>query len=178
MTSQRNEWRSIVTPRGVERCAKRCSFGRRSALMLMELSERHPFRAAPQGIIRGYRMKSAFPTLQQLNARLQQQAIEMASLRASLAIQLTRIAQMQAELDALPQARKHRQSLRALLSQPRPHAGDAKPDPHKPMLNVTPLIRSLQAEATIVKALACETGRDFVATRAADRGWLCRNVTL
>jgi hypothetical protein len=42
--------------------------------------------------------------------------LQMASLRAALDIQLTRIAQMQAELDALPQARKRRQLLRALLT--------------------------------------------------------------
>jgi hypothetical protein len=63
------------------------------------------------------------PTLQKLDARLDEQALELATLRAALDIQLTRIAQMQAELDVLPQARKRRQSLRARLTQPPAHTG-------------------------------------------------------
>ena len=62
--------------------------------------------------------KSALPSLEQLDARLHEQTVEMASLRACLDIQFKRIAQMQAELDVLPQARRRRQSLLALLIQP------------------------------------------------------------
>ena len=62
-------------------------------------------------------MKCPVPTLKQVQAHLHEQSLQMASLRAALDIQLTRIAQIQAELDALPQARKRRQLLRALLSE-------------------------------------------------------------
>ena len=61
-------------------------------------------------------MKVSVPTLKQVQAHLHEHSLQMASLRAALDIQLTRIAQMQAELDALPQARKRRQVLRALLT--------------------------------------------------------------
>ena len=63
-------------------------------------------------------MKHSVPTLKQVQAHLHEHSLQMASLRAALDIQLTRIAQMQAELDALPQARKRRQVLRALLTRP------------------------------------------------------------
>jgi septal ring factor EnvC (AmiA/AmiB activator) len=54
-------------------------------------------------------MKSVLPTqLQQLDARVRE-------LEAAFDIQEKRIAEMQAELDALPQARKRRRSLRTLL---------------------------------------------------------------
>jgi multidrug resistance efflux pump len=56
------------------------------------------------------------PTLKQLQAHLHEHSLQMASLRAALDVQVTRIAQMQAELDVLPQARKRRQLLRALLT--------------------------------------------------------------
>jgi hypothetical protein len=52
---------------------------------------------------------------QQLEARLQEQALEMANLRTALDVQFKRIAQLQAELDVLPHARKRRSKLRALL---------------------------------------------------------------
>jgi len=55
-------------------------------------------------------------TLKQLQARLHEHSLQMATLRAALDIQLTRIAQMQAELDLLPHARKRRLLLRALLT--------------------------------------------------------------
>ena len=51
------------------------------------------------------------------DARLHEHSIEMEALRAALDIQSKRIAQMQAELDILPQARKRRELLRALLNQ-------------------------------------------------------------
>jgi multidrug resistance efflux pump len=60
--------------------------------------------------------KFSVPTLKQLQAHLHEHSLQMASLRAALDIQVTRIAQMQAELDVLPQARKRRQLLRALLT--------------------------------------------------------------
>jgi len=53
-------------------------------------------------------MKSPPMTLQQLTARVEEQALETAALRSALAIQFTRIAQMQALLDAIPAARKAR----------------------------------------------------------------------
>ena len=61
-------------------------------------------------------MKYSVPTLKQVQAHLHEHSLQMASLRAALDIQLTRIAQMQAELDALPQARKRRRLLRVLLT--------------------------------------------------------------
>ena len=60
--------------------------------------------------------KFSVPTLKQLQAHLHEHSLQMASLRAALDVQVTRIAQMQAELDVLPQARKRRQLLRALLT--------------------------------------------------------------
>jgi hypothetical protein len=60
-------------------------------------------------------------TLKQLMTRLHEQGLEMATLRAALDVQFTRIAQMQAELDLLPQARRRRQTLRVLLAAPPPH---------------------------------------------------------
>jgi hypothetical protein len=60
--------------------------------------------------------KFSVPTLKQLQAHLHEHSLQMASLRAALDVQVTRIAQIQAELDVLPQARKRRQLLRALLT--------------------------------------------------------------
>jgi hypothetical protein len=67
--------------------------------------------------------KSAKTTLKQLVTRLHEQGLEMATLRAVLDVQFTRIAQMQAELDLLPYARRRRQTLRVLLAEPPPHKG-------------------------------------------------------
>jgi len=58
-------------------------------------------------------------TLQQLDARLQ-------DLQELVDIQTKRIAQMQAELDLLPVARKRRQSLRALLTEHPAHTGNGQ----------------------------------------------------
>ena len=57
-------------------------------------------------------------TLKQLDAKLQAQALLVDSLRAALDVQFKRIAEMQAELDVLPTARKRRQFLRAQLDPP------------------------------------------------------------
>ena len=65
--------------------------------------------------------KSAATTLMQLVSRLHEQALEMATLRAALDVQFTRIAQIQAELDLLPHARKRRQTLRVLLAESPSH---------------------------------------------------------
>jgi hypothetical protein len=61
----------------------------------------------------------------QLEARFQAQALELANLRVALdtmrteqITQFTRIAQMQAELDLLPHARRRRLSLSASLPVP------------------------------------------------------------
>ncbi len=62
-------------------------------------------------------------TLEQLDARLRAHALEMASLQAAFDIQTTRIAQMQAELDVLPQARKRRLLQSKLVIQPS-HTGN------------------------------------------------------
>lgn len=56
-------------------------------------------------------------TLKQLEAKLQAQALEVDNLRADLAVQFTRIAQMQAELDVMPTARTRRKTISALLQQ-------------------------------------------------------------
>jgi len=50
-------------------------------------------------------------TLAELDARLREQSLDMANLRTALDVQFKRIAQMQAELDMLPQARKRRSLL-------------------------------------------------------------------
>ena len=60
--------------------------------------------------------KLSAATLKQLQAHLHEHSLQMATLRAALDVQLTRIAQMQAELDLLPHARKRRLLLRALLT--------------------------------------------------------------
>jgi len=57
---------------------------------------------------------------QQIDARVEAQ---LAGLRAALEVQFKRIAQMQAELDVLPQARQRRNTLRELLTAA-PHNGN------------------------------------------------------
>jgi hypothetical protein len=69
-------------------------------------------------------MTKSVAMLEELVSRLREQALEMASLRAALDIQFRRIADMQAELDLLPHARRRRQTLRALLAQPPSHNGE------------------------------------------------------
>jgi hypothetical protein len=64
-------------------------------------------------------------TLEQLDARLREQSLDMANLRAALDVQFKRIAQMQAELDMLPHARKRR-SLLAGLRQAPSHNGNGR----------------------------------------------------
>jgi hypothetical protein len=64
----------------------------------------------------------------EIEARLCEQSVQIANLRAALDVQFTRIAQMQAELDGLPQARRRRQSLRALLTQQLSHNGNERHD--------------------------------------------------
>jgi hypothetical protein len=67
--------------------------------------------------------KSVATTLKQIVSRLHEQALEMASIRAALDVQFTRIAHMQAELDLLPHSHRRRQVLRALLTEPPSHHG-------------------------------------------------------
>jgi hypothetical protein len=69
-------------------------------------------------------LKSAAVTLDQVMFRLHAQAQELTTMRAILDIQFKRIAQMQAELDLLPHARRRREALRSLLTEPFPHNGD------------------------------------------------------
>jgi predicted DNA-binding ribbon-helix-helix protein len=71
---------------------------------------------------RGHMAKTSAATLRQLYDRVDEHAREMASLRSALAVQLKRIAAMQAELDVLPQARRRRETLRCLLAPLSPHA--------------------------------------------------------
>ena len=56
-------------------------------------------------------------TLKKLDAQLQEQALEVATLRSALDVQFKRIAQMQAELDMLAAARSRRKPISALLHQ-------------------------------------------------------------
>jgi hypothetical protein len=56
-------------------------------------------------------------TLKKLDARLQEQALEVATLRSALDVQFKRIAQMQAELDMLAAARSRRKPISAILHQ-------------------------------------------------------------
>lgn len=62
--------------------------------------------------------------LEELTSRVHDQARELASLRAALDIQFRRIADMQAELDLLPYARRRRQTLGALFAQVPSNNGD------------------------------------------------------
>lgn len=71
-------------------------------------------------------MKSLDPIVLQLQAKIRGHELEMAALRASLDVQLKRIAQMQAELDVLPHARKRRASLRAILDPVPSHNGNGR----------------------------------------------------
>ena len=73
-------------------------------------------------------MTKSAVTLEELASRFREQALEMATLRAALDIQFKRIADMQAELDVLPQARKRRELLRGLLSKPASHNGNHRSD--------------------------------------------------
>ena len=68
--------------------------------------------------------KSSLLTLQQLDARLQDQTLEIVALRAALEVQFTRIAHMQAELDVLPRARRRRQALKSFLTSLPSHNGN------------------------------------------------------
>jgi hypothetical protein len=61
--------------------------------------------------------KSPVTNLKQLVSRLHDQELEMAILRTAIDVQFKRIAQMQAELDQLPHARRRRQALRPLLAE-------------------------------------------------------------
>jgi uncharacterized coiled-coil protein SlyX len=70
-------------------------------------------------------MNTALGVLHEFGTRLREQALEIAHLRAALDVQFQRIAQMQAELDRLPQARKRRQSL---LTQQPSHDGNGRHD--------------------------------------------------
>ena len=51
-------------------------------------------------------------TLQQLAARLREQTVDVANLRAALDIQLNRISNMHVELGVLPRLRRRRKSVR------------------------------------------------------------------
>jgi hypothetical protein len=71
-------------------------------------------------------MTTALSALEQLAARVQEQSLDMANLRAALALQFTRIAQMQAELDALPSARRRRRFLLKLIAETPPQLRDGR----------------------------------------------------
>jgi hypothetical protein len=62
-------------------------------------------------------MTTAPSALEQLAARVEEQSLDIANLRAALALQFTRIAQMQAELDGLPSARRRRRFLLKLMAE-------------------------------------------------------------
>jgi hypothetical protein len=68
-------------------------------------------------------------TLSELQSMIRAHALELDRLRASIDIQFMRIAQMQAELDLLPHARKRRESLRSLLAQSPSPNGSLADDP-------------------------------------------------
>jgi hypothetical protein len=115
-------WRSLTQPPrasmrrvDVRSCAKRYSCDECSAVNLTGLASTS-ISEAPLTRIDECTMTKSSAMIEQLMARVHQQALEMASLRAALDIQFKRIAHMQAELDLLPHARKRRQMLRGLLS--------------------------------------------------------------
>jgi hypothetical protein len=58
--------------------------------------------------------------LLQINGRLDEQALEMTVLRKELDVQFKRIADLQAQLDVLPAARKGRAAALTLVSPSRP----------------------------------------------------------
>jgi uncharacterized coiled-coil protein SlyX len=64
--------------------------------------------------------------LRLLEARLNQQAFELATLRAAFDVQFKRIAEMQLELDRLPHARRRRQVLGRGSAEPPPHNGHGR----------------------------------------------------
>jgi hypothetical protein len=68
--------------------------------------------------------------LQEINARLDEQAEEMTGLRKAFEIQFTRIAELQAELDVSPAGRRRRNEEIHLLSFPLlpPHNGNGRRD--------------------------------------------------
>jgi hypothetical protein len=49
--------------------------------------------------------------------------LDIEAVRATLDVQFKRMAEMQAELDLLPHARRRRQTLRTLLAEPPSHNG-------------------------------------------------------
>jgi hypothetical protein len=71
-------------------------------------------------------MLTAQSALEQLAARVEEQSLDVANLRAALALQFTRIAQMQAELDGLPSARRRRRFLLKLMAQTPSQLGDGR----------------------------------------------------
>jgi uncharacterized coiled-coil protein SlyX len=60
----------------------------------------------------------------ELAARLDDQSREMAGLKSALAVQCTRIRQMQAQLDVLPNARRRGEELRGGLTRVSASNGD------------------------------------------------------
>ncbi len=78
-------------------------------------------------------VKSAAATVKEIMSRLQEQAQEMAHLRAALDVQFKRMAYMQAELNLLPLAHQRRQTLRALLTDPPRANGHDSPGPAAPL---------------------------------------------
>ena len=56
------------------------------------------------------------PTLVQLAARLDEQTTEIASLKSAMAVQFTRIAQLQSQVDVLPSTRRGGEELRSSLT--------------------------------------------------------------
>jgi len=70
--------------------------------------------------------KSIAATVKELASRVRDQALEVATLREALEVQFARIAQLQAELDALPHARRRRQSLRQAFAGNLSQAGNGR----------------------------------------------------
>jgi len=65
-------------------------------------------------------------TLEEIRARLAEQAIETAALRSALDVQFTRIAQMQAQLDRVVPARRKRDAGAMRLLQPASPNGNGR----------------------------------------------------
>jgi hypothetical protein len=70
--------------------------------------------------------KAAVTNLEQLVSRVHEQALKLDTLGAAIKLQFERIAQMQAELDLLPHARRRRHALRAVLAMAAPRNGDQR----------------------------------------------------
>jgi uncharacterized coiled-coil protein SlyX len=76
-------------------------------------------------------LSSFLAEIQKINNRVTTQAADIEALQATAAIQMTRIAQLQAELDVLPAAVERRKEVRASFAEPAMPSGNGNGKSHR-----------------------------------------------